>query len=98
MVGRKLAKHTKNRRLGSRIECFYVDRRAKTTILFSHANAEDVATVFAWLRNLSMRLQARGRRGGVCSNSSTRASREAAFPCRTSSTRVEEATLKMDYR
>ena len=43
-------------RRGSRIEAFFVDRRAQTTILFSHANAEDVSMVFAWLRDLSLRL------------------------------------------
>ena len=32
---------------GSKIEACFFDRRAATTILFSHANAEDVATVFA---------------------------------------------------
>ena len=43
-------------RRGSRIEAFFVDRRAQMTVLFSHANAEDVSMVFAWLRELSLRL------------------------------------------
>ena len=33
-----------------------MDRRAQMTVLFSHANAEDVSVVFAWLRELSLRL------------------------------------------
>ena len=33
-----------------------MDRRAQMTVLFSHANAEDVSMVFAWLRELSLRL------------------------------------------
>ena len=43
-------------RRGSRIEAFFVDRRAQMTVLFSHANAEDVSMDFAWLRELSLRL------------------------------------------
>lgn len=44
-------------RLGSRIESFFIDRRAPLTVLFSHANAEDVSFVYAWLRDLSVRLK-----------------------------------------
>lgn len=44
-------------RLGTKIEAFYIDRRAPSTILFSHANAEDVSMIYAWLRDLSLRLK-----------------------------------------
>ena len=44
-------------RLGSRIESFFIDRRAPVTVLFSHANAEDVSFIYAWLRDLSIRLK-----------------------------------------
>ncbi|EGB05226.1 hypothetical protein AURANDRAFT_5301, partial [Aureococcus anophagefferens] len=44
-------------RLNSRIEAFFIDRRAPRTILFSHANAEDVSMIYGWLREVSIRLQ-----------------------------------------
>ena len=44
-------------RLNSRIEAFFIDRRAPRTILFSHANAEDVSMIYGWLRGVSIRLQ-----------------------------------------
>ncbi|KAJ8600954.1 hypothetical protein CTAYLR_006308 [Chrysophaeum taylorii] len=40
-------------RLGSSIEAFYIDRRARMTVLFSHANAEDITMIYPWLRELS---------------------------------------------
>jgi len=40
-------------RLGSSIEAFFIDRRSRTTILFSHANAEDITMIYSWLRELS---------------------------------------------
>ena len=44
-------------RLRSRIEAFFIDRRAPVTILFSHANAEDLSMIYGWLREVSIRLQ-----------------------------------------
>lgn len=40
-------------RLGSSIEAFFIDRQARLTILFSHANAEDITMIYPWLRELS---------------------------------------------
>ena len=40
-------------RRGSSIEAAYVDRGAEFTVLFSHANAEDVHMIYPWLRDLA---------------------------------------------
>lgn len=46
--------HTK---LGSRIPSFYLERPgAKITILYSHANAEDLGTVYPWVKFLAKSL------------------------------------------
>lgn len=44
-------------RQNSKIEAFFIDRRAPLTVLFSHANAEDVSMIYGWLRDLSVRLK-----------------------------------------
>lgn len=41
-------------RLGSSIESFFIDRGARVTVLFSHANAEDITMIYSWLRELAM--------------------------------------------
>jgi len=42
-------------RRGSSIEALYVDRQCEYTVLFSHANAEDVHMITPWLRELARR-------------------------------------------
>jgi len=39
--------------LGSGIPAFFIDRRASTTILFSHGNAEDLGMIYDWFVDLA---------------------------------------------
>jgi fermentation-respiration switch protein FrsA (DUF1100 family) len=39
-----------------RIDAFSISRGARLTVLFSHANAEDVTTIYVWLRELAQAL------------------------------------------
>ncbi len=41
---------------GSHIPAFYLDRKAKITILFSHGNAEDLGLIFEWMVLVSAEL------------------------------------------
>lgn len=36
-----------------KISAFFLDRNAKTTILFSHGNAEDIGMVYDWFREMA---------------------------------------------
>lgn len=39
------------------IPAFYIDQRAKVTLLFSHGNAEDLGTIYDWFVIFSSRLK-----------------------------------------
>ena len=38
---------------GANIPAFFIDRKASTTILFSHGNAEDLGMIYEWFYELS---------------------------------------------
>lgn len=39
------------------IPAFYIDRKAKVTLLFSHGNAEDLGMIFEWFQELSQEVR-----------------------------------------
>lgn len=44
-------------RRGRTVHSYYLNREASLTVLFSHANAEDLAMIYPWLREMSKELQ-----------------------------------------
>lgn len=42
---------------GNQIPAFYIDRKAKVTLLFSHGNAEDLGLIYEWFVSLSAELK-----------------------------------------